>query len=49
MGGEKATPAPPDPQVLLAEPFDDPQSGWEISTSADFEVGYLDGDYRILV
>jgi len=35
--------------ALLVEDFGDASSGWDIEATEDWEVGYIDGEYRIIV
>jgi len=34
-------------QIVLAETFDDPNSGWDTYTDDDTWAGYVDGEYRL--
>jgi hypothetical protein len=46
--GGNPTPAG-DRALFLQDDFANPTSGWEVSTNADAEIGYADGQYRLLV
>jgi len=41
------TPTPTGGDVLFADDFSDPNSGWADSQEADYEIGYSDGVYRV--
>jgi hypothetical protein len=46
------TPIPLPPgttKLLYRDDFDDPASGWVVRTSGDYQVGYVGGEYRMLV
>lgn len=35
--------------VLLVEDFSDPGSGWELQATEEYELAYIDGEYRVTV